>query len=120
MAPSPFSSGAIFSCFSGVYHESIEDVKDFYFSFSGYKDELVWAAAWLYKATGKAKYLNKAKSIITELGGQYAVESEISWDRKLIAAQVGKSLFPCLNCFTPSSSAKLMYLNPKNLRAPDA
>nr|XP_039255234.1 endoglucanase 25-like isoform X2 [Styela clava] len=74
--------------FRAEYHNAIEDVKDFYFSYSGYNDELIWAAAWLYKATGKSKYLLKAKGLYIELGGQYAVESEFSWDRKLIAAQI--------------------------------
>ena len=33
----------------GVYSDSIPNAAGFYRSFSGYKDELVWAAAWLYR-----------------------------------------------------------------------
>lgn len=33
----------------GVYSDSIPNAASFYRSFSGYKDELVWAAAWLYR-----------------------------------------------------------------------
>ncbi len=33
----------------------------FYSSFSGYNDELAWAATWLYKATEDEKYLSDAK-----------------------------------------------------------
>jgi endoglucanase len=34
---------------------------DFYKSWSGYNDELVWGAIWLYLATEDLKYLNKAE-----------------------------------------------------------
>ncbi|MBB3698905.1 glycoside hydrolase family 9 protein [Flammeovirga yaeyamensis] len=47
--------------YRGVYSESITDAAGFYRSFSGYQDELVWGAAWLYKATGNADYLAKAE-----------------------------------------------------------
>jgi len=35
--------------YRGVYSDSIPNAASFYRSFSGYKDELVWGAAWLYK-----------------------------------------------------------------------
>ena len=35
--------------YRGVYSDSIPNAANFYRSFSGYKDELVWGAAWLYK-----------------------------------------------------------------------
>ncbi len=34
----------------------------FYSSYSGYNDELAWAATWLYKATDDSKYLSDAES----------------------------------------------------------
>ena len=34
----------------------------FYSSYSGYNDELAWAATWLYKATGDTHYLSDAES----------------------------------------------------------
>merc|ERR1719471_1516389 len=46
-----------------AYHESIPNAASFYRSFSGYKDELVWAAIWLYKATGEEEYKTKAQSL---------------------------------------------------------
>lgn len=33
----------------GLYSDSIPNAASFYRSHSGYKDELVWGAAWLYK-----------------------------------------------------------------------
>ena len=40
----------------------------FFRSYSGYQDELAWAAVWLYKATGEATYLNYAKTIYSGNG----------------------------------------------------
>lgn len=48
------------------------------------KDELLWAAAWLYKATGKSKYLNYVSS---NKGWSQSV-SEFSWDNKYAGVQV--------------------------------
>ena len=41
----------------------------FYTSHSGFKDELAWAAIWLYKATGEKSWLDKAESYYKESGG---------------------------------------------------
>ena len=39
------------------------------YSSSEYEDELVWAAAWLYKATGEEAYLNRAEQLYTGMFG---------------------------------------------------
>ena len=49
------------SKFRGKYSDSIPGVRDFNKSWSGYVDELVWSAAWLYKATKEDKYFQYAK-----------------------------------------------------------
>lgn len=46
--------------YKGKYSDCITDANEFYKS-SGYNDELVWGAAWLYQATGDKKYLEKAE-----------------------------------------------------------
>ncbi|ESO99349.1 hypothetical protein LOTGIDRAFT_231044 [Lottia gigantea] len=46
--------------YQGLYSESIPSVKEFYPS-SQFQDELCWAAAWLYRATGKFTYLDTAE-----------------------------------------------------------
>ncbi|WP_156152249.1 glycoside hydrolase family 48 protein [Flammeovirga sp. OC4] len=73
--------------YRGVYSESITDAAGFYRSFSGYQDELVWGAAWLYKATGKTTYLDKAESEYTNLSneGQSTLKAYkwgLAWDDK--------------------------------------
>ena len=67
-------------------------------SWNGYKDELVWGAAWLYKATGDSAYLNKAEKYYNEfdLGGKIGI---FSWDDKtvgvhaLMAEMTGDSVY---------------------------
>lgn len=65
----------------GIYTDSIPAAAGYYNSFSGYGDELGWAAAWMYKATGEATYLDAAKSFWTEfdLGGDAV---QFGWDDK--------------------------------------
>ncbi|XP_077236359.1 glycosyl hydrolase 9A4 [Tasmannia lanceolata] len=55
----------------------------FYCSYSGYNDELLWAASWLYIATGKEKYFK----FITEESISANVD-EFSWDLKYAGVQV--------------------------------
>lgn len=43
----------------------------FYNSWSGFYDELAWAGAWLYIATGDSGYLTKAESYASQAGGNY-------------------------------------------------
>jgi len=67
----------------GKYSDAIHDASIFYKSWSGYNDELVWGAAWLYKATGDVAYFNKAKQYYTQFGleGKIGV---FSWDDKTV------------------------------------
>ncbi|OVA02110.1 Glycoside hydrolase [Macleaya cordata] len=55
----------------------------FYCSYSGYQDELLWAAAWLYKASGDNKYL----SYVSNNQGWSQAAPEFSWDNKFAGAQ---------------------------------
>ena len=56
-------------------------------SWSGYNDELVWGALWLYKATGDNAYLEKAKNYYDQFGFQ-GKTSVLSWDGKEAGAQI--------------------------------
>ncbi len=47
--------------YRGVYSDCITDAATYYRSWSGYQDELVWGALWLYRATGDKAYLAKAE-----------------------------------------------------------
>ena len=70
------------SIFSGKYTDAITDAGAFYQSWSGYKDELIWASAWIAKATGDQTDVDKAETLWRDLGGQYTNPSEVSWDDK--------------------------------------
>ncbi len=71
----------------GVYSDAIPDAANFYKSFSGYNDELVWGAAWLYRATNNQTYLEKAEDAYANLSteGQSQLKSYkwgLAWDDK--------------------------------------
>lgn len=75
------------------YHECITDATNFYKSWSGYQDELVWGAIWLYRATGDASYLTKAESEYDKLGTEpqsttRSYKWTIAWDNKQFGAYV--------------------------------
>ncbi|KAE8683878.1 Endoglucanase 20 [Hibiscus syriacus] len=72
-------SQAVTDKYRGRYNESF----DFYPSYSGYQDELLWSAAWLYKASRDVKYLNY---VVSNQGWSEA-PSEFSWDGKFPGAQ---------------------------------
>ncbi|KAL2516765.1 Endoglucanase 20 [Abeliophyllum distichum] len=69
--------------FADKFRGSYQGSCPFYCSYSGYQDELLWAAAWLYKASGDNSYLNYASS---NEGWSQAV-TEFSWDNKFVGAQ---------------------------------
>jgi len=52
------------------YSECITDASSFYNSWSGFNDELVWGAIWLYRATNEAAYLAKAQSYYANLSNE--------------------------------------------------
>jgi endoglucanase len=51
------------------YDGSLQGSRKFYPSASGYQDELLWAAAWLYEATGEAGYLQCISQNAEAFGG---------------------------------------------------
>ncbi|KAH6833973.1 cellulase 3 [Perilla frutescens var. hirtella] len=68
----------------GSYSDSLgSNVCPFYCSYSGYMDELLWGAAWLFRATNQVYYLNFIKS----LGGNDGTDI-FSWDNKYAGARV--------------------------------
>ncbi|XP_010531477.1 PREDICTED: endoglucanase 24-like [Tarenaya hassleriana] len=54
----------------------------FYCSMSGYKDELLWGAAWLRRATGEESYLSYLESNREAFGDGSAI-LQFGWDNKL-------------------------------------
>ncbi|MBX9585016.1 MAG: glycoside hydrolase family 9 protein [Gemmataceae bacterium] len=83
--------------YRGKYSDSIPDAAGYYNSYSGYDDELVWGAAWLYKATGEASYLSKAETLYAARFAGQTMTWTHSWDDKrygsaiLLAGLTGKA-----------------------------
>lgn len=88
--------------YRGVYSESITDAAGYYRSYSGYNDELVWGAIWLYRATGDQSYLDKAEDYYANLNTEPQTDIKsykwgIAWDDKsygcyaLLAKLTGKA-----------------------------
>ncbi|XP_031474446.1 endoglucanase 24-like [Nymphaea colorata] len=69
------------------YSISIPKVQQFYNS-TGYEDELLWAAAWLYHATQDQTYLSYATIKNGQSFAQWGDPSWFSWDNKLAGTQV--------------------------------
>ncbi|MGI5498590.1 glycoside hydrolase family 9 protein [Lentzea sp. CA-135723] len=79
--------------YRGKYSSCITDAANFYNSWSGYQDELVWGAIWLHRATGDAAYLTKAKTEYVKLGtepqsSERSYKWTIAWDDKSYGAYV--------------------------------
>jgi len=74
--------------YRGNYDASVGVVKSYYASVSGYMDELLWAATWLYKATDNKMYLEYVLSNANTFGGTGWSISEFSWDVKYAGLQL--------------------------------
>ncbi|CAK9163058.1 unnamed protein product [Ilex paraguariensis] len=73
--------------YRGKYDGSITVAQKYYRSVSGYADELLWAAAWLYKATNNQYYLNYLGKNGDALGGTGWGMTEFGWDVKYAGVQ---------------------------------
>ncbi|CAK9237545.1 unnamed protein product [Sphagnum troendelagicum] len=74
--------------YRGKYSDSITIVDSFYESWSGYDDELLWAAIWLYDATGDQSYLQYLINNAASLGGTGNAMDQFSWDNKYAGVQL--------------------------------
>lgn len=81
--------------YRGKYTDTITDAAAYYNSWSGYEDELMWGALWLYQATGDTNYLAKAVTAYnTEFVGNWGDQSyptlkwTHSWDDKTYGSLV--------------------------------
>lgn len=82
--------------FADRYRSSVgyTQANGYYTSFSGYWDELAWAATWLHLATGEAAYLSQAESAIAQ--AQDGAFWAHSWDNvgngtRLLLARVSSN-----------------------------
>jgi len=74
--------------YQDTYTNAIPDAAGYYNSYSGYEDELMWAAAWLYRATGEISYLMKAESLYNAYFRYESFHWTQSWDGKAYGAVV--------------------------------
>ncbi|MEU6854703.1 glycoside hydrolase family 9 protein [Actinacidiphila alni] len=90
--------------YRGTYDKCITAAQGYYNSWSGYWDELVWSAIWLYRATGDSAYLGKAETYYAQLPKmQQSTTPEykwtLAWDDKsygdyvLLAELTGKQTY---------------------------
>ena len=73
--------------YRGSYSENIPKVATYYNS-TGYGDELLWAASWLYHATDDDSYLKYVTGQNGEDYAQWGSPTWFSWDNKLAGTQV--------------------------------
>ncbi|KAL6326512.1 hypothetical protein AAG906_008374 [Vitis piasezkii] len=66
----------------GMYQNSIPQAH--FYSSSGFQDELLWAAAWLYRATNDKTY----SDYLSSSGNTGGTRTMFSWDDKYSGAQV--------------------------------
>jgi endoglucanase len=79
--------------FRGKYSDCISDAQGFYNSWSGYNDELVWGAIWLYRATNETAFLDKAQTYYADLSKQQQTSLKSykwthAWDDKSYGSYV--------------------------------
>ncbi|CAI8597787.1 unnamed protein product [Vicia faba] len=79
--------------YRGEYDGSVGVVKNYYASVSGYMDELLWGAMWLYKATDREHYFDYIISKAHTFGGIGWSITEFSWDVKYAGLQIIASKF---------------------------
>uniref|UniRef100_A0A0E0JVL0 Endoglucanase n=1 Tax=Oryza punctata TaxID=4537 RepID=A0A0E0JVL0_ORYPU len=101
--------------YRGRYDESVEVVKNYYPSSSGYKDELLWAALWLHRATGRREYLDYAIDNADDFGGTGWAVSEFSWDIKYAGLQVLASKAIINNNFVMMHGIEQLLVEEKHL-----
>ncbi|KAK3231775.1 hypothetical protein Dsin_003656 [Dipteronia sinensis] len=95
--------------YQGSYSVSIPEVQNYYNS-TGYGDELLWAASWLYHATQDKSYFEYVTGDNGKAFANWGSPTWFSWDNKLAGTQV---LLSRLSFFgskdTSSNSGLQMY-----------
>ncbi|KAF9620808.1 hypothetical protein IFM89_014745 [Coptis chinensis] len=94
--------------YRGSYSVSIPQVQTYYNS-TGYEDELLWAASWLYHATGEASYFKYATVQFGKAFANWGSPSWFSWDNKHAGTQVLLSRVSFFGAKETSNSGLHMY-----------
>jgi hypothetical protein len=86
-------------------------VRSYYASVSGYRDELLWAALWLHRATGRDEYLRYAVDKADSFGGVGWAMTEFSWDVKYAGVQVLAAKVPLAVFLDHQLAAPVFFLS---------
>ncbi|XP_040939226.1 endoglucanase 2-like [Gossypium hirsutum] len=81
----------------GSYSEKIPEVATYYNS-TGYGDELLWAASWLYHVTADQSYLEYVTGENGKEFAQWGSPTWFSWDNKLAGTQVRYRVVEASGC----------------------
>ncbi|KAL6982698.1 cellulase [Sarracenia purpurea var. burkii] len=92
----------------GSYSESIPEVQNYYNS-TGYGDELLWAASWLYHATGDQSYIDYVTGKNGKDFANWGSPTWFSWDNKLAGTQVLLSRISFFGSEAANSESLLNY-----------
>ena len=100
--------------YRGKYSDAITDAAGFYNSWSGYQDELVWGAIWLYRATGDSSYLAKAESEYSFLGTEIGSDAKaykwgLAWDDKSYGCYILMSMLTNNDVYKADAERHLDY-----------
>ncbi|MQM21821.1 hypothetical protein Taro_054865 [Colocasia esculenta] len=87
--------------YTGSYSVNIPELQTYYNS-TGYHDELLWAATWLYHATGDQSFLSYVTVQNGKLYADWGRPTWFSWDDKRAGTQV---LLSRLNFFSSKKSS---------------
>jgi hypothetical protein len=82
----------------GSYTRTFPELSAYYNS-TTYKDELLWAASWLYHATGNQSYLSYATGKNADEFANLRNPRYFSWDDKRAGTEVGINLQLALQMF---------------------
>ncbi|XP_021909357.1 endoglucanase 4-like [Carica papaya] len=90
--------------YRGSYNDRLQPwVCPFYCDYSGYQDELIWGAGWLFKATKASSYWDYAVGNMQKLGVSGNGDSfEFGWDSKHAGINVLLSKFLMSNVSNPA------------------
>lgn len=67
----------------------------YWYNSTSYRDDLTWAAAWLYKATGDSGYLSDAYAFYTQHNNQEGI-----YDLRYLVSSIAEVLMEVKECLS--------------------
>ncbi|KAJ3123334.1 hypothetical protein HK098_002025 [Nowakowskiella sp. JEL0407] len=98
--------------YRGKYSDSVTAAAEYYKSWGGYNDELVWGAAWIGRASGDSTYVDKAQTYFNQFALGGSRNEPISWDSKTVGCYALLSKMLNTNQFLNETKTFLDFLLP--------